>query len=277
MPEWPALKEDLLRRAKNADEVQIINELLPEEVGYILSPDRVGQSGDVAITRAMPVNMHYFSGQPDMEQRLQNMEKMYDKYNHLPKTTADKWPLRDWKNAGFNDVDGFDPEKSEEKAMSSRVRRLMLNMGRELNKIHPAIMPPELKRWLDAFAPLRVAGSQGRRQTRTLDKYGRSRGNGKRKTSRAKVQIVPGEGQVYVNGKLASEFFTRLKDVENVIWPLQSLSVLGKYNVWVSTWGGGMTGQSEACKLAVARAMLAHDQSGELNLYRRILRKGHFL
>jgi small subunit ribosomal protein S9 len=77
-----------------------------------------------------------------------------------------------------------------------------------------------------------------------------------------------------VNGKPATEYFTRSKDVENVIWPLQSLCVLGKYNVWVSTFGGGTTGQSEACKLAVARAVLAHDTSADKNLYRKVLRMG---
>jgi ribosomal protein S9 len=35
-----------------------------------------------------------------------------------------------------------------------------------------------------------------------------------------------------------------------------------------------MIGQSEACKLAVARAMLAHDKTGPANMYRRVLRKG---
>jgi len=47
---------------------------------------------------------------------------------------------------------------------------------------------------------------------------------------------------VYVNGKPVTEYFSRTKDVENVLWPLQSLSVLGQFNVWVSTFGGGTTG-----------------------------------
>lgn len=152
--------------------------------------------------------------------------------------------------------------------------RRILAVGKELNKIHPVLLPPELKTWLDNFAPLKRAGVQGTRQTRKLDRFERSKGHGRRKTARAKVQVVPGEGQIYVNGKLASEYFTRVKDVENILWPLQSLAVAGKYNVWVSTFGGGTTGQSEACKVAVARALLAHDKSGEQNMFRRILRKG---
>jgi ribosomal protein L24E len=74
---------------------------------------------------------------------------------------------------------------------------------------------------------VRQVSARGVRQRRAIDKYGRSRGNGKRKTARAKVTVLPGEGQVYVNGKPATEYFTRSKDVENVIWPLQSLCVLG--------------------------------------------------
>jgi small subunit ribosomal protein S9 len=173
----------------------------------------------------------------------------------------------------------------DKKSLRGRTKRAMVAIGKELNKIHPVLMPPELKKWLNKFAPLKYDGSAGSRQKRMLDKFQRSRGNGKRKTARAKVQVLPGEGNVYVNGKLAADFFKRTKDVENVIWPLKSLNVLGQYNVWVSTWGGGttgmflcrvvlMTGQSEACKLAVARAMLAHDDTGTVNMYRRVLRKG---
>jgi small subunit ribosomal protein S9 len=131
---------------------------------------------------------------------------------------------------------------TDHKSLQGRTKRRLIAIGKELNKIHPVLMPPELKTWLDRFAPLKYDGSAGIRQRRMLDKFQRSRGNGKRKTARAKVQIVPGEGNVYVNGKLAADFFKRTKDVENVIWPLQSLNALGQYNVWVSTWGGGTTG-----------------------------------
>ena len=186
-----------------------------------------------------------------MEQRLQDVEKVYERYKHLPKAPSHVWPIREWKNAGVARSQDIDIQVGtfDSRSMKGGVQRAMISLAKELNKIHPVLMPPELKQWLDDFAPVRRHGGAGVRQKRTLDKYSRSKGNGKRKTARAKVQIVPGEGQVYVNGVLAADYFTRTKDVENVIWPLQSLSVLGQYNIWVSTWGGGTTGNlcNEIC------------------------------
>ena len=212
------------------------------------------------------------------------------------------WPLRDWEHAGLSHMmlsETVAPDELEDYKGSTKgggyTTRQIRKMARELNKIHPVLMPPELKWWLDNVAPLRRPGEAGVRQIRKLDRYERSKGHAKRKEAKAKVTVLPGEGLVYVNGKLVTEYFSRTKDVENVLWPLQALSVLGQFNVWVSTFGGGTTGiihsfcvfcfvfcvsgtddsgQSEAIKVAVARALLAHDKSGELNEFRRLLRGG---
>ena len=169
---------------------------------------------------------------------------MYEKYKHLPQAPQHLWPVREWDGAKLDS--DLDREAGEYKTGSfkHKHRLRMLTLAKELNKIHPVLMPLELKTWLDDFARLQEAGVAGMRQKRFLDKYSRSKGNGKRKTARAKCSVVPGEGLVYVNGKLAADFFRRQKDVENVIWPLQALNALGKYNIWVSTFGGGTTGIS---------------------------------
>jgi len=278
---WTEYKASLLRRAKTPDEVQMIEELTPDEALFLMNPDSdLAPQDNLSIVKSMPMNKNYFSGNEGAEQALQDVEKVYERFKHMPKAPSHLWPIRDW---GVRQVPEFEPSSTGEHVeepdishMKRRTYRQIIKLARELNKIHPVLMPPRLKLWLDQLAPLRTAGAKGVRQRRTIDKYGRSRGNGKRKTARAKVQVLPGEGQIYVNGKVAAEYFTRSKDVENVIWPLQSLCVLGKYNVWVSTFGGGTTGQSEACKLAVARAVLAHDTSADRNLYRKVLRRGDF-
>ena len=258
----------------------MIEELSPEEALFLMNPNaRLEEKRRVSIVKSMPLNRNYFSGNEGAEQALQEVEKVYEMFKHMPQAPNHLWPIRNW---SIGTVPEFDPKKegnspSEEldvSTMTPRTSRQISKLAKELNKIHPVLMPTKLRLWLDKLAPLRDEGVRGRRQKRVLDKYGRSRGNGKRKTARAKAQILPGEGQIYINGKVAAEYFTRPKDVENVIWPLQSLCVLGKYNVWVSTFGGGTTGQSEACKLAVARAVLAHDTSGDQNLYRKVLRMG---
>jgi small subunit ribosomal protein S9 len=289
IPGWPEFKTSLLAKCTNIDEVRLINELTPQEAMLFMNPEAFSAPREDSVKeylRVLPINRHYFSGQAVIEQRVQDVEDMYEKYKHLPHAPQHLWPLREWEGAKL-DRD-LDEEAGEYKVGSfkHKYRLRMLTLAKELNKIHPVLMPLELKEWLDGFARLHQTGVAGMRQKRSLDKYSRSKGNGKRKTARAKCSILPGEGLVYVNGKLAADFFTRQKDVENIIWPLQALNALGKYNIWISTFGGGTTGiptikigrlslgQSEAAKLAVARAMLAHDQSGPQNTFRRILRGG---
>lgn len=233
--------------------------------------------------RLVPANRNYFSGKAGVEQRLQDVEKMFEKFGHLPKAPSHLWPIRDWRGSAITKEGDGSTSAEDSVTVKGKFRRTMTRLAKDLNKIHSVLMPKELRDWLNEFAPLRKMGGAGARQKRMLDRFERSRGNGKRKTARAKVQVLPGNGLVYVNGKLAADHFTRTKDVENVIWPLQAVGVLGRYNVWISTWGGGTTGtcfewvnlgQSEACKLAVARAMLAHDKSTTGNMYRKMLRKG---
>jgi hypothetical protein len=246
---WKEFKETLARRATTNTELDAIDELSPDEAQHLMNSEddsedmNLRTSGTMA-SRHVPDNRNYFSGQPLMEQQVQNVEKIYEKYNHLPKAPSHIWPIRQWKTSGAGGgIEGEDSSgSSDNRALKGKHSRAMVTMAKELNKIHPVIMPKELKDWLNNFAPLRITGGGGTRQRRVLDKYERSRGNGKRKTARAKVHVLPGEGLVYVNGKPAAEHFTRIKDVENVIWPLQSLGVLRQYNVWVSTWGGGTTG-----------------------------------
>ena len=246
IPGWKEFKEDLISKVRKPDEIAAINELSPQEAMFLMDPDSYQEmdADDEAGMRTIPANKNYFSAHPVVEQRLQDVEKMMEKYGHLPKAPPAAWPLREWKRAAIarpRDLDmragQYDP-----KGLRGSIRRTILQIGKELNKIHPVLMPQELKVWLDDFAPLRQEGTAGVRQKRVLDRFQRSKGNGKRKTARAKVQVVPGDGQVFVNGVPAADFFKRTKDVENVIWPLQSLNVLAQYNVWVSTWGGGTTG-----------------------------------
>jgi len=248
---WPEYKEELLKRCKTPEERNFVHELTPEEVLTLLHPEidlkrmREEEDSDLTFKRPRPVNKNYFSSDPFAEQFLQDVEKVYEQYRHLPKAPAHLWPLREWKVAGAGILGRTEMDPNEHHVVGdSKTRRIMIEYAKELNSIHPVLQPPELRKWLNDFAPIKKKVTQGFRQFRSLDKYQQSKGSGKRKTSRAAARIVPGEGLVYVNGKIAGEFFTRLRDVQNVVWPLQVLNVVGKYNVWVTCWGGGTTGTS---------------------------------
>jgi len=85
-------------------------------------------------------------------------------------------------------------------------------------------------------------------------------GTGRRKSSIARVRLVPGTGEIVVNGKSGSDYFNRIPTyISNVKAPLETLGLENEYNILVNAHGGGLTGQSDAVKLGVARALCELD------------------
>lgn len=85
------------------------------------------------------------------------------------------------------------------------------------------------------------------------------RGTGRRKTSVAKVRLIPGEGKVVVNKRPLTEYFGK-KTLEMVAkQPLVLTKMEGRYDVIASVNGGGITGQAGAIRLGIARALLKAD------------------
>ncbi len=84
-------------------------------------------------------------------------------------------------------------------------------------------------------------------------------GIGRRKTSTARVRIVPGSGKMMVNGKPGEAYFTRLGDLDTILAPLRASGMDAKLDVSVVVAGGGVTGQTEAVRHGVARALQAMD------------------
>ena len=84
---------------------------------------------------------------------------------------------------------------------------------------------------------------------------------GRRKEAIAKVWLFPGKGTISVNNQELKEYIKRSILVDSVNMPLNVLSVQGKYDVKVSTLGGGLTGQAEAIQLGIARALVSMDEN----------------
>lgn len=82
-------------------------------------------------------------------------------------------------------------------------------------------------------------------------------GIGRRKESTARVRLMQGSGQFIVNGKTLEEYFTRLGDVESILLPFKAVAEdRGRFDVSVKVEGGGVTGQTEAVRLGLARAFV---------------------
>ena len=86
-------------------------------------------------------------------------------------------------------------------------------------------------------------------------------GTGRRKTSTARVRLVPGTGEIIVNGIPYEERFPRPEHRRAITHPLLVTENLGKYNTVVKVEGGGITGQSGAISHGIARALVKADES----------------
>ena len=84
-------------------------------------------------------------------------------------------------------------------------------------------------------------------------------GTGRRKTSVARVRLVPGEGKIIVNERPLNEYFG-LKTLELIVTqPLNVTDTVGKYDVLAKVEGGGVSGQAGAVRHGIARALLKVD------------------
>ena len=89
-------------------------------------------------------------------------------------------------------------------------------------------------------------------------------GMGRRKTSSARVRIYMDEeatGDFVVNGKTVKDFFPRMGDYNTLIGPLADTELIGKADVSVLVQGGGITGQTAAVRLGIARALVKFDEN----------------
>ncbi|MGV2828245.1 30S ribosomal protein S9 [Myxosarcina sp. GI1(2024)] len=85
-------------------------------------------------------------------------------------------------------------------------------------------------------------------------------GTGRRKSAIARVRLVPGEGNLVVNGKPGVDYFSRIPGYLTAIKaPLETLGFENEYDILVNANGGGLTGQADAVKLGVARALCQQD------------------
>ena len=97
-------------------------------------------------------------------------------------------------------------------------------------------------------------------------------GTGRRKSSVARVRLVPGNGQIVINGKDSKDYFGK-KTLEMIIrQPMVLTETEGRFDVLVNAHGGGTTGQAGAVRLGIARALLKADIE-----YRPVMKKAGFL
>lgn len=110
------------------------------------------------------------------------------------------------------------------------------------------------------------------KKTKTSDKV-QYCGTGRRKSSVARVRLVPGTGTILVNGIDVNEYMPYQTLVMDIKQPLTLTSTEEKFDVYANVNGGGTSGQAGAIRLGIARALLTASN----NEYRPVLKANGML
>lgn len=97
-------------------------------------------------------------------------------------------------------------------------------------------------------------------------------GTGRRKTSVARVRLIPGEGKIIINGRDINDYFGMEPLKVMVRQPLELTGTMGKFDVIAKVEGGGFSGQAGAVRHGISRALLKVDEG-----FRPVLKKAGFL
>jgi small subunit ribosomal protein S9 len=83
---------------------------------------------------------------------------------------------------------------------------------------------------------------------------------GRRKRSVARILMRPGTGQWSVNGRSMADYFPRPTHQIRIEEPLKLAGMENEFDVTVRVHGGGLTGQSDAVRMGLSRALVTHDE-----------------
>ncbi len=106
-----------------------------------------------------------------------------------------------------------------------------------------------------------------------VDNLGRAYANGRRKVATARVWIKPGTGKIEVNGRDVKSYFARPVLEMIVNQPFAAVDRLGKFDVYATVEGGGLSGQAGAVRHGISKALDNYDPEN----FHTVLRRGGFL
>ena len=95
-------------------------------------------------------------------------------------------------------------------------------------------------------------------------------GTGRRKTAIARVRLLPGEGEIVINGRSLEEHFGNAVNESDVRLPFRVTGTEGRFNVMIKVEGGGVTGQAGAIRHGISRALQVYN----MELRKRLKKAG---
>lgn len=105
-------------------------------------------------------------------------------------------------------------------------------------------------------------------------------GTGRRKRSIARVRMTSGKGKITINGRDVNEYLPFKTLVMDLKQPLEATKTADKFDIEVSVYGGGFSGQTGAIRLGITRALLEYDKNTDSTSdasFRKILKSEGFI
>ena len=84
-------------------------------------------------------------------------------------------------------------------------------------------------------------------------------GTGRRKTAVARTRMQQGQGTIQVNGRSLEDYFPRETLRMIIHQPIRHVNLQGKMDIWINVDGGGVSGQAEAIRHGISRALVQYD------------------
>lgn len=91
-------------------------------------------------------------------------------------------------------------------------------------------------------------------------------GTGRRKSSAARVFIKPGNGNIVINQRSLEQYFGRETARMVVRQPLELVDMVGKFDLYITVKGGGISGQAGAIRHGITRALMEYDEIGRAHV-----------
>lgn len=105
-------------------------------------------------------------------------------------------------------------------------------------------------------------------------------GTGRRKSSVARVRMFSGKGKITINGKDVNEYLPFKTLVMDLMQPLEATKTSDKFDIEVSVYGGGFSGQTGAIRHGITKALLEYDKNTDPtsdSSFRKILKTAGFI
>lgn len=224
---------------------------VPVAVPYHKDPLQAHYVPQLEATRLVPTLRAFYARNPFHEEHMARLQALLNANATLPfdrRTSSEVTWIK------FNEY----REKAGGDALKETEYLDLVRVLKRLDAINVELRSEELTRTLEEYSRS-GAGLKDSRKEKTLDDKGRAIAVGRRKSSSAKVYLVRGEGKVLVNGESVEEVFPKLQDRLKLLYPMELVGQEGQYNVFGLVRGGGSTGQVDALRLAISKALCVHN------------------